>query len=124
MTKKMKTVDLKNGLIAVVIGLVMVSCGGNSTKQQNAESSKQTASGISYELVKGGDNMFSAELFGLVEGKKYKIDLPAECISIVKQLDFDEDGLTDVLIENISACGGNGSANSFFFVYYKGNGFF
>ena len=136
----MKTANFKNVFIAVTIGLVIVSCGGNSSTQQKVESNEQNdentaqtteireqteeQNGISYELVKGGDYMFSAELFGLVEGKKHKIDIPAECIRIVKSLDFDEDGFPDVLMENISACGGNGAANSFFFVSYKGNGGF
>ena len=122
----MKTAGLKKGFIAAIIGLLMVSCGGNSTTQQNTKGSEQAANGISYELVKEAGAYISHELLGLVDGKKCKIDLPAgvECIGIVKQLDFDEDGLPDVLMENISACGGNGAANSFFFVSYKGNGSF
>jgi len=122
----MKTTDFKNGLIAVAISLAMISCGGNNATQQNAESSEQTAGGISYELVKEENDFLAHGLLGLVDGEKYKIDLPAgvECIGMVKQLDFDEDGLPDVLMENISACGGNGAANSFFFVSYKGNGGF
>ena len=65
------------------------------------------------------------ELYATVDGFEYKIDIPSDiCLNIVKQQDFDLDGIDDVLVENIKACGGNAIGNSYFFVKYDGTGFF
>lgn len=65
------------------------------------------------------------ELYAKVDGFEYKIDIPNDvCLNIVKQQDFDLDGIDDVLVENVQACGGNAIGNSYFFVKYNGSGFF
>ena len=65
------------------------------------------------------------ELYAKVDGFEYKIDIPNDvCLNIVKQQDFDLDGIDDVLVENVQACGGNAIGNSYFFVKYNGTGFF
>lgn len=76
---------------------------------------------ISYKITDSENN----ELIAIVDGLEYKIGLPANimCINIIEQLDFDGDALTDALIEH-NACGGNGAANSYFFVSYGGDGVF
>lgn len=71
------------------------------------------------------DGFFAKELFAKVDGYEYKIDLPSDiCIDIIEQKDFDLDGIDDVLVENVQACGGNAVGNSYFFVTYQGDGFF
>ena len=65
------------------------------------------------------------ELYAKVDGFEYKIDTPSDvCLNIIKQKDFDLDGIDDVLVENVQACGGNAIGNSYFFVKYDGSGFF
>ena len=65
------------------------------------------------------------ELYAKVDGFEYKIDTPSDvCLNIIKQKDFDLDGIDDVLVENVQACGGNAIGNSYFFVKYNGSGFF
>ena len=69
--------------------------------------------------------MFQKELFAQVDGVKYQVNIPEDiCMTIVAQEDFDGDGVTDALIENVQACGGNAIGNAFFFVTYQGNGTF
>ena len=71
------------------------------------------------------NGLFAKELFAKVDGYEYKIDLPRDiCINIIEQKDFDQDGIDDVLVENVQACGGNAVGNSYFFVTYLGDGFF
>lgn len=68
---------------------------------------------------------FNNELYAKVDGYDYKIELKEDiCFEILAQDDFDGDGVTDALIKNIEACGGNAYGNSFFFVSYNGGGFF
>lgn len=65
------------------------------------------------------------ELYAKVDGFEYKIDIPNDvCLNIIEQKDFDLDGVDDVLVENVQACGGNAIGNSYFFVTYDGSGFF
>ena len=72
-----------------------------------------------------GSGFFYHELYAKVDGYHYKIEIEDEiCFTILAQDDFDGDGITDALIENIQACGGNAVGNSFFFVSYNGNGYF
>jgi len=40
------------------------------------------------------------------------------CLNIISVADFDNDGIGDALIENITACGGNCCGNSYFFSTY------
>ena len=69
--------------------------------------------------------MFQKELFAQVDGVKYQVNIPEDiCMTIVAQEDFDGDGVTDALVENVQACGGNAIGNAFFFVTYEGNGTF
>lgn len=68
---------------------------------------------------------FANELFAKVDGYDYRIELPDDiCFEIVEQEDFDGDDITEALIEDIQACGGNAIGDSFFFVCYSGGGYF
>ena len=80
---------------------------------------------VEYYTKKSGDGFFSKKLYARVDGEVYKIGLPEDiCFSIEAQLDFDNDGIVDALIENILACGGNACGNSYFFVSYDTDGYF
>jgi hypothetical protein len=46
------------------------------------------------------------------------------CLSLIDERDFDGNGTIDALVEDITACGGNGSANSYFFVTEGSDGAF
>lgn len=65
------------------------------------------------------------KLYAKVDGYQYKIELPEnQCFDLVMQDDFDGDGITDALVMDVVACGGNACGNRFFFVTYTGNGYF
>jgi hypothetical protein len=123
--------------IVIVLLIVLIYVKTNSyINQNNVKESvipnelnkKNSIEPISVDYITSGDedSFLKKELYAKVEGQRYKVDLDKDiqCISLVKQLDFDGDGLNDALIQNITACGGNGAANSFFFVSYSGEGFF
>lgn len=68
---------------------------------------------------------FHSHLYAKVDGYEYEIDVPHDqCYQLESQQDFDGDGVDDLLVRNVQACGGNGLGDSFFFVKYDGNGFF
>lgn len=65
------------------------------------------------------------KLYAKVDGYQYNVNLPEDkCFDLVTQDDFDGDGITDALVMDVVACGGNSYGNSFFFVTYTGNGYF
>ena len=84
-----------------------------------------SAQKVEYFVEKSGDSMFSA-LRAKANGKTYTlIDKSKEmCLSVADQKDFDGNGLTDALVEHITACGGNCCPNAYFFVSALGNGRF
>jgi hypothetical protein len=75
------------------------------------------------EKVEGS---FYSRLKADIKGNQYLIiDESAElCLSVEDERDYDGNGSTDVLVTDITACGGNCCGNSFFFVSYLGNGHF
>ena len=78
-----------------------------------------------YTKTRTEDEWRFKDLYAEVDGHVYQVDVPDSiCIEVVEQDDFDGDGHLDALIKDIQACGGNGIGNSFFFVSYKGTGFF
>lgn len=86
---------------------------------------KMKSLNIKYFL--GEDTIFTpTSLKATIDGNDYLIIEEREgfCIDIVEQKDFDGNGAKDALIQVITACGGNGAANSFFFVSYRDNGHF
>ncbi|HXR40561.1 MAG TPA: hypothetical protein VN776_15775 [Terracidiphilus sp.] len=72
---------------------------------------------IQYWVEKTEDSAYGT-LRAAYNGKTYTvIDKSAEiCLAIADQRDWDGNGLTDALVTNIQACGGNLLPNSFFFV--------
>ena len=116
---------IKQIAFITVLTMMSVSCGQRQPKteisSENEEVKTEPEINVSYQIT--GDN--NNELVGVVEGQKYKIDLSDDimCLRIIEQVDFDEDGLTDALIEH-NPCGGNSALNTYFFVSYKGRGFF
>src|SRR5579859_1732011 len=77
-------------------------------------------------FVDKSDDALHAVLRAKENGKTYTlIDKTKEgCLVVADQRDFDGNGLTDALVENITACGGNCCPNSYFFVSAQGNGKF
>lgn len=75
-----------------------------------------------YERVRGTMTLVTAT----VDGRTYQPIPLAEsgCLRVVSQQDFDGNGTTDALIEDITACGGNALGNSYFFISYLGDGYF
>jgi hypothetical protein len=78
-------------------------------------------------LKSSGETDFGPDrLVGTFNGKS-SVLVPAskkKCLQIVEQRDFDGDGLTDALVEDITACGGNCCPNQFFFVSARPDGTF
>ena len=70
-------------------------------------------------------SFFDRKLYAKVGGYQYEVELEdTECFDIHLKDDFDGDGVMDLLMVDILACGGNASGNSYFFVTYKGDGYF
>ena len=76
---------------------------------------------IKYSLKEEESVFQPNSVIASISGKT--IDIPDEerCLTLVDQKDFDQDGYTDLLLEDIVACGGNCCANSYYMVVYKGN---
>jgi hypothetical protein len=117
----------KTILFLSIFAFVVGGCKQVKKQQVQTDISYQTtaSTGISYKVA---DNIegFNSVLLGLVGELQYEIDLTdynIQCLRIIEQLDFDEDSFTDALIEH-NCCGGNGALNTYFFVSYKGNGYF
>ncbi len=56
---------------------------------------------VSYKLDKPEFSGEGSELYGYVEGQKYRIEVDddIQCMNLISEYDFDEDGLKDALIE-------------------------
>lgn len=68
------------------------------------------------------ENVFQSNLIFAKKGdRKIKVTKEEKCLLLVDQKDFDGDGDTDLLVEDVVACGGNCCPNSFFVVAYDGN---
>ncbi len=88
------------------------------------------------KIIKGGNNIkYSIEkidnqlynsLIAEINGQSYVlIDYKDEnCLNIIDQRDFDSNNTIDVLVEHVTACGGNCCGNSYFFYTYLGDGHF
>ena len=71
----MTRVNFKNSLIAAAIGLVMVSCGGNASKKQNADGATATEqSETKATTTKSGDGWTSNEYLKQVPKPDFTID--------------------------------------------------
>ena len=102
----------------IVFGMVIVT-------NLSLNDAASAASGqVTYATVEAQG--LSTRLIATVDGQSYEVISDAEnlCLKVVDQGNYDGSGLTAALIENVIACGGNGAANSFFFVAYVGNGHF
>jgi hypothetical protein len=80
---------------------------------------------IAYSTVPQG-SVIDTALHAAIDGHEYSVVSKSEnlCLEVLDQHDYDGNGSSDALVSNISACGGSGSANSFFFVSYLGDGHF
>ncbi len=89
-------------------------------------STKLSAQHVEYTAEIKGDSLFPNVLLARVNGRTYTVIDASKgmCMEIVDQRDWDGDGRTDVLMKNITACGGNCCPNKFFFVSARGNGRF
>jgi hypothetical protein len=80
---------------------------------------------ISYHIEDDPDG-FAKQVLAKLNGQTYVV-IPfsdEKCLRVADQRDYDGDGWQDVLIEDITACGGNGSQNQFFFISFNGKGYF
>ena len=80
---------------------------------------------IEYEGTRSEYALFVDSLFGIVDGKRQLINVEsATCMQLDTVMDFDGDGVTDALVTDVQACGGNAIGNAFFFVTYTRDGRF
>jgi hypothetical protein len=73
---------------------------------------------VTYSESQTGDRMFANVLWATFNGKRSRLIDPSKekCLKIIDQRDIDGNGLTDALVMDIVACGGNCCPNEFFFV--------
>ena len=78
---------------------------------------------IEYSLTQNAN--YHDEIKAVINDKEYILISQEEelCLSIVRSDDFNNDKYEDVLIEHITACGGNCCANSFQMFSFDGNKF-
>ena len=81
-----------------------------------------TAPSVTFETRKSSqERLFADSLFAIADGREHYLDnLYGTCFTIEAQRDFDGDGITDALVRDVQACGGNAVGDSFFFVTYDG----
>ncbi|MCR4994379.1 MAG: hypothetical protein K6A32_03225 [Bacteroidales bacterium] len=124
-TKRQSALLAFSVLVMVLSGSVLIAaCQGNKTGKNGKQKYDDIA--VTFEARKASDEaMFANKLYASVNGKEQEIDIPDSlCIFIEAQQDFDGDGITDALVRNVQACGGNAVGDSFFFVSYDGKGLF
>lgn len=117
-------------ILCILIGLIITFfCFINNSRQPISVPAETKIEPIKRDITflapKGDTDFFSQKLIARIDGYEYNVDLGGErCIVIEDQRDFDGDGIDDVLVCDIQACGGNGMPNAWFFVKYIGEGFF
>lgn len=102
---------------------MLALCLLTGTSHQESLSAQQVAVAYHADWEYG---KFETRVTATVNGQVYQV-IPAVdsgCLVIVSQQDFDGNGTTDALIEDLSACGGNGAGSSYFFISYLGEGYF
>lgn len=112
---------MKTSTIGVLVWTILFFIGlaGTQTQPQAQPSSPPTPKPrIRYSIKQSGDTPFGpSTLLATFNGKTSVLISKSKkkCLSIVEQRDFDGDGLTDALVEDITACGGNCCPNQFLF---------
>jgi len=95
---------------------------------QSAQQSLHPAQAkVKYSVAQSGHAAFSpGALLASFNGKTQTLISKSKnkCLQIVAVRDFDGDGLTDALVSDITACGGNCCPNQFFFVSARPDGTF
>jgi len=116
----LKAILLISGCLA---GSAQQASGGASPARPSASSHAR----ISYS-VKNSDEtpLGPSTLLAAINGKSRVLinKSKGKCLKIVEQRDFDGDGSLDVLVEDITACGGNCCSDKFFFVSARPDGTF
>ncbi len=80
---------------------------------------------VEYEGVYSEYALFVDSLFGIVNGERQLIPMEeGTCMQLDSVMDFNGDGISDVLVTHVQACGGNAIGNAFFFVTYSRDGHF
>ena len=135
----MKTVDLKNGLIAVAISLAMVSCGGNNAKQQNVENSEQqnveSNEQETNEQISSNEDFTDNEILSSQEvkemypkfGKSFNDKDAAEfqkMIDVLDNVEWDYDKLTAKQKETIEKLGIDETFRSYWDAIGEGDGWY
>ena len=108
-----------------VLAVALGSACNHDGKAQQAP--RHAGAKISYSVEQSGETPFGpATLLATFNGKTSVLigKSKQKCLQIIEQRDFDGDGLTDALLENITACGGNCCPNQFFFVSARPDGSF
>ena len=114
---------------SAVLGLYFCSKSGAkpSIKAANPVKEVNKKSDIKYYTTNeagGGTTTYYWDLNAKVDGKKYVISKEEHWMSILKTLDFDEDGYEDALILTAPCMGGNACEDSYMFCSYSKNGKF
>jgi hypothetical protein len=122
------------GVFCVTCVAVAAQTGGtaptpNATApgQQTQKSPQSPRPRIRYSIKQSGETDFGPSTLLATFNGKTSVVIPKsekKCLAIKEQRDFDGDGLTDALVENITACGGNCCPNQFFFVSARPDGTF
>lgn len=99
--------------------------GINYSATNYSNEHKEEVKYIKYSTTKSKNQLYSS-LTAEIDGQTYILidDKEEYCLNIIEQKDFDNNNSIDVLVEHITACGGNCCANSYFFYTYIGDGHF
>lgn len=81
---------------------------------------------VGYETMHSDEyTLFADSIIGIVDGTRQLINTDAAaCMLLDTLVDFNDDGITDALVTDVQACGGNAIGNAFFFVTYTRDGRF
>lgn len=91
---------------------------GADTIISTTEENDATQQKVHYHLTDkpGPGDIIVGEVKGIKEVLINQSD--SLCLTLIAVKDFDQDGWEDALVENITACGGNGAGSAYFFLSY------
>lgn len=81
---------------------------------------------VEYDTVHSDEyTLFADSIIGIVDGTREVINTyESACMLLDTVADFNGNGLSDALVTDVQACGGNAIGNAFFFITYARSGHF